>query len=86
MGVVTLDTWQLVISLVTFVTPVSFGRRPPFFDSDHHFWFIVFLVRRHCTPSMPALRCCSVLSMGWKLKQIKLKRAGALMENGRATD
>ena len=28
--------------------------------------------------------CCSVLSMGWKLKQIKLKRAGALMEN--ATD
>ena len=63
-------TWQLVIS--SLVVHNVLGSVLPFFrtrlynslgcDSDHHFWLIVFLVRRHCTPSMTGL------SMGWKLK------------------
>ena len=53
-------TWQLVIS--SLVVHNVLGSVLPFFrtrlynslgcDSDHHFWLIVFLVRRHCTPSM----------------------------------
>ena len=91
-------TWQLVIS--SLVVHNVLGSVLPFFrtrlynslgcDSDHHFWLIVFLVRRHCTPSMTQqhLSPLSHIFNGVEIKidQIKKSRCIYKRESTRISD
>ena len=76
MGVVTLDTWQLVISLVTFVTPVSFCRPSPLF----WFWssFLVYCLScqapLHSINASTLMLFCSFNGVEIKTDQIKKSR------------